>query len=121
MKSDKMKLLAEQMKKGTVVNQEKKEENLKESPASKKESKTQNKSKSISKGNTLENLLINVKEKNYVNKERVYIDNNLSQKLKLLKLSTGISIGNLANIMIEKVMEENKVFLNKMKENIFKN
>lgn len=140
MSSDKMKALAEQMKQGSVNNQEKiqvqtqekkVEEKLKVNQKevkkeivqeSKKEEpvKAQTKRRTRAKNNSLEYAIEHLKQKEFDNKEKVYIDSSISQQLKLLKLATGASIGALANILLEIAIKENEPFIKEKIEDILK-
>ncbi|MFL0096010.1 hypothetical protein [Tenacibaculum maritimum] len=65
-----------------------------------------------------EKIILKAKEKEYINKERVYIDNNISKKLKILKLATGLPIGTLANVIIEEFLKENEKSIKKILETL---
>ena len=63
------------------------------------------------KKNSLEYTLKFLKETEFNNKERVYIDSGISNKLKLLKLGTGVSIGTLANVLLDIALKENEDYV----------
>lgn len=140
MSSEKMKALAEKMAKASANNQEenqvqteekKVEETSKvnqEKPKNekveeiKKEEPTKAPAKrsTRTKKNSLEYALEHKNEKEFDNKERVYIDSGISQQLKLLKLATGASIGALANILLEIAIKDNEPFIKEKIEDILK-
>ncbi|MCG8226388.1 hypothetical protein [Tenacibaculum finnmarkense] len=121
--NEKMKALADKFKNNLSKEEEEVEEVLKKeelSTITEQQNVLSNKNNK-SKKKRLAVLLDSLEDKNYKNNQTINIDKKLRNKIILLKFSTGASLGNLVNIMIENFLKTNKEEIGSLIKTAFEN